>query len=155
MCGELPYAAGTARRAAARARGLWGGVIVSLLFAMVDGESKAGGSGSRGFRPCRDGAAPGTAGWPEPCSAFYGQRVRLSRGAAVRAVSQHPEARVQRAETPRTGGAGEPRVPTGVGATRVRSVTATRARTDLRFGMVLHSLAALEAELVMIKVIPV
>lgn len=141
---------------------------------MVDGESKAGGAGLRGLRPCRDGAAPGTAGWPSDAQlagfhsacadsspaapegrAFHGQRVRLSRGAAVGAASEHPEAGVQRAEPPRTAGAGEPRVPAGVGATGVRSVIAARARTDLQVGVVLHALAALQAELVMIKVIPV
>lgn len=103
--------------------------------------------------PAGSGPAPGTAGCAEPCSAFYGEQMPLSWGAAVGAVSQHPEAGVQRAE--HTGEAGEPRVPTGVGAARVGSVTATRARRDLRFGMLLYSLAALEAELVMIKVIPV
>lgn len=51
-------------------------------------------------------------------------------------------------------GAGSPEYPQGVGATRVRSVTATGARTGLPFGMVLRSLAAMEAELVMIKSYP-
>lgn len=73
------------------------------LLAMVDGESKAGGCGPGGLRPCRDRAAPGTAGWPELCSAFHGQRVRLSRGCLP---------------APRNGVylAGEPRVPAALGA---------------------------------------
>lgn len=120
--------------------------------AMVDGQSKAGGSGRRRLRPCRDGT--GTAGWPERCSAFYGPRVRLSR-ALLSGLSPCTPRRAFSGPRPRAGGAGEPRVPAGIGAARVRSGTATRARTGLRFGIVLHSLAALEAELVMIKVIPV
>lgn len=91
-CRNLPQGCGEGSRGARR------GVIAAPLPAMVDGESRAGGSGSRGLRPCRDEAAPGIAGWPERCLAFYGQRGRLSRGAAVGAVSRHPEAGVQRAQ---------------------------------------------------------
>lgn len=94
-------------------------------------------------RPCRDR----NRGLARAMLSGFWPRVRLSRGAAVGAGSLH-------AETPRR---------CGRGAARTRrhrccpgeELRATRARTDLRSGILLHSLAALEAELVMIKVIPV
>lgn len=85
-CRDRPQGCGESSRAAG------GGVIVAPPPAMVDGESKAGGSGP----------AAGTAGWPEPCSAFNGHRVRRGRGCLP-----GPRSPSQRA--------GQPRVPAGPG----------------------------------------